>query len=424
MKSNITTLQRNVGIGGAITVVGLLAVGFPIWRGMEGERTVVGFFTDYRALVFGPMMVLFVYTAVSRRRIARVIQVAVLATFGAITLALADTGALTGLAIGGVGLILAAQYGLFRKATRLKVSIAVSGTIVALGLQAVLHSADVSIAWTTLQFVYNSFGALGLAAGYILVLRDASLTASRRQERLEAAIQARTTELRREVTSRTAAENAAKVSASEAEALAQERLALIREIHHRARNSLQMTLTLLESSDLTSDVEAAETVNRVRAIGLVYDLIDPEDSLDAVVLGDYLERLTSHIQMSHQYGPVMVAISGLDSGRARIEPTVSLGLLIHEIVGLICDRAFDRSPGAIAVVHERSPSSIRLIVKHDRRSLPSGFDPVDASKSSGLALFSPLLDRLHARFEIRGDAQVEWHVAVPAAVLAGHESHD
>jgi two-component sensor histidine kinase len=421
MKATNAQLQRNVGLGGFATILALLGVGFPIWLGLDSTRTVARFFLDPTALVLFFMLILFGVTAFAQRRASRVLQVMSLIAFGLFTLANAVPGALTGLSIAGIGFILAAHFGLFQTRTRTKVVAATAATLAALAIQAIIRTTQGPIGWTALQFSYNAVGAVGLAVGYSLVLRDASLSANRRQQELQQAIDEKTQDLQQEVESRKAAEHAAMIAAETSKALAVERLELLRELHHRARNSLQITLTLLEMTDFSSPTESAETINRVRAIGLVYDLIDAAESLSAISLREYIERLIGHIQMSSEYGPVEITFEAQHDHTTRIESTINCGLMLHEIIVLICTHAFGLRPGVIEMTYASGDGKIIVTMSHHGGRIPGDLDVV-SGEGSKMGLLPAFAERLHANIQLDTDGTTKWTVEIPESVMCGSGS--
>ncbi len=421
MKSTVSGLQRTVGLGGSITLLGLLSLGYPIYLSLEPGGDLTGFALHDTTIVLAALLIIFAASAMTPRRVARIVQVVVLILFGFVTLASAAPGALTGLAIASVGVMLAAHYGYLRNNTRIKSFAIVAGTLASLAVQAVIGSLDTGLSWTALQFSYNAVGVLGLATSYFVVLRDAATTASRRQAALQEAVDERTRALSQEVESRRRAEASAKEAADRAEHLARERLELLREVQHRANNSLQMTLTLLEMTGLDSAEDRAATINRIRAIGLVYDLIDNTVDLSSIVLQDYMERLVSHLQMSREYGPVMIQLSTSGEHHTSIEPTINFGLMIHEIVSLICRHAFDFRPDAIDIRQEHEPGYLRVVFSHEGKELPDSGESLPASPRD-LGLLPALVDRLHCEARVERGKTTVWHLSIPEDVMTNARS--
>ncbi|MFW5776505.1 MAG: histidine kinase dimerization/phosphoacceptor domain -containing protein [Spirochaetota bacterium] len=420
MTPTVSGLQRRVGLGGSLTLLGLLSLGYPIYLSLEPGGGLIGFALHDTTIVLSALLVVFAASAMTAHRVARIAQAIVLILFGFVTLASAAPGALTGLAIASVGVMLAAHYGYLRHNAHVKGFAIVAGALASLAVQAVIGSLDAGPSWTALQFSYNAVGVLGLAASYFIVLQDAAATASRRQAALQEAVDERTRALSREVESRRQAEASAKEAADRAEHLARERLELLSEVQHRANNSLQMTLTLLETTELDSTEDRVATINRIRAIGLVYDLIDNAVDLSSIVLQDYMERLVGHLQMSREYGPVTILLSTSGEHHTSIEPTINFGLMIHEIVSLICRHAFEFRPDAIDMRQHHQQGYLRVVLSHEGKGLPYSGESLPTS-TRDLGLLPALVDRLHCEARIERGETTVWHLSIPEDVMTKRE---
>ncbi|MFW5684375.1 MAG: histidine kinase dimerization/phosphoacceptor domain -containing protein, partial [Spirochaetota bacterium] len=369
MRSRVPSLQRNIGLGGAATFLALLVIGYFVYT-VSGFGTFADFIGLHLAIELLALSLLFTLTAVIPSSVARVLQVAVLLVFGLYTLVMADLGSIAGIPIGGVGAILAAHYGYFQRRAKLKGALLMSLAFVAIALQIYRFRGELVIGQSLLGFAYSATAVLGLAFAYVLVLRDAARDAANRQSLLEQAVAERTESLRFEIDSRKIAEENERLAAAEAKRLAAERLELLREVHHRANNSLQMAISLVESMNPGSRDDQSITVNRIRAIGLVYDIIDSARDLNSIELEEYLESLYSYLQMSRPEAPVMVLYDPAGSHRARLEAPISLGLMMNEIFQLACEYSFPRRPGAIEVRQSETDSHYTFEVVHSGERLP------------------------------------------------------
>ncbi|MFW5776461.1 MAG: hypothetical protein ACOCZB_04150 [Spirochaetota bacterium] len=131
-----------------------------------------------------------------------------------------------------------------------------------------------------------------------------------------------------------------------------------------------------------------------------------------------MERLVSHIHMSAEYGPAMIDVSLNGDHRTRIEPTINFGLMVHEIVSLICRYAYDLQPGAISLSQVREEDYLRLDISHGGKELPPSVEPNDAP-GSDIGLLPALLERLHCQATLsRGDTTT-WSFRLPISVMTG-----
>lgn len=115
-----------------------------------------------------------------------------------------------------------------------------------------------------------------------------------------------------------------------------EKEALLLEVHHRTRNTLQAVIGLLNLQGATiSDPEArarfGETVQRVRALGLTQDTAYQTPDFARVELGPLVERLAAGLKLHHGRPDVAVEVD-LGYLSLPLEPAVPMGLLLNELI--------------------------------------------------------------------------------------------
>ena len=175
--------------------------------------------------------------------------------------------------------------------------------------------------------------------------------------------------------------------AAEAELrLANERLELlVREVHHRVSNSLQMVLSFVAMQAKQSDapeVRAAldDIQNRIKAISKVHQRLYTRDDLTTIDLDAYLGNLVEDLRESL---PEAVTIE-LASEPVMVSPdtAVSVGVIVNELVSNAAKYAFDPGQsGQIMVRLESEPAGGFAVTVEDDGS---GFDVGDAPVGTGL----------------------------------------
>lgn len=162
--------------------------------------------------------------------------------------------------------------------------------------------------------------------------------------------------------------------------------ALLQEVHHRTRNNMQMMSALLDLQ--TRSVEDAGTQkllktfrNHIDAIALVHEQLRQAD-LMTIDLREYLQDLTRMLQYRYQVAPERVALSfDLEPIRMVIDPAVSFGLLVYEVVSNAWQHAFPgNSTGELHIsLHSTAEGQRELRVLDTGVGLPKDFDAERAS---------------------------------------------
>ena len=149
----------------------------------------------------------------------------------------------------------------------------------------------------------------------------------------------------------------AQVGKSETDALAaaaaaaQARELLLIEMQHRVKNNFQIILSLIEMQKRRlSDQNATRALdhigNRINAISLAHDQLNPLQGLRVVNLGVYVQALCATIE--HQLEAITINVEA-DDVDLLIDRAVPLGLVLNEAVTNSAKHAFDGGTGAIAV---------------------------------------------------------------------------
>jgi PAS domain S-box-containing protein len=208
------------------------------------------------------------------------------------------------------------------------------------------------------------------------------------------------TVIMRDVTRRTQAEELIKASLHEKEAL-------LKEIHHRVKNNLQVISSLLALqaravADETTKKKFHESRDRVHSMALLHESLYHSDNLAWIDFPAYIRQLAEHLFRS--YGATAERIrlrTDLDRLFLNMDIAVPCGLIVNELISNSLKYAFPEGrSGEIHVeLRESGDRTASLTVADDGIGLDSGFDWVNAS-SLGLRLVRTLAQQLDATLEV------------------------
>jgi two-component sensor histidine kinase len=224
----------------------------------------------------------------------------------------------------------------------------------------------------------------------------------------------------RDITEARVSREALQDSHQRLEARLEEKRLLVRELHHRVRNTLQLVSSLLslqaarlQGSDAAQRL--SETASRVVAIAVVQDAASEAGARGRADMQRVLERLTATL-VSQRHSPgsridVEVRARGpaLDMDRA-----IPCGLLASELVANVLQHAFpERTDGKLVVSYARmADGRLRLEVRDDGVGMPSGKPGQDGGL--GLALARSLAHQLGGELELTGEVGCTFSVTFPA----------
>lgn len=189
----------------------------------------------------------------------------------------------------------------------------------------------------------------------------------------------------------------------------QEKEVLLREIHHRVKNNLQVVQSLLKMSarrlpECDARIAVESTVERVHAMSMVHERLYQMPNLSAVPLGDYLSDIFAGSIQAYSLAPSQVQLKlDVEEILLPLDRAVPFALLSNELLSNSFKHGFpgDRR-GAIKVSVHRVDGAIRMIVEDDGVGLPADFD-AGKSNSMGLKLAMNLAHQLGGRLEFTSD---------------------
>jgi PAS domain S-box-containing protein len=217
----------------------------------------------------------------------------------------------------------------------------------------------------------------------------------------------------RDITERKRAEE--RLSASLAE-----KIVLLKEVHHRVKNNLQIISSLLElQSDYMEDEESLrfvrESQNRINSMALVHEKLYQSQNFTSVNLGDYIESLTRFLCSTFLKDTGLISLA-LDVGDVTlgIDEAIPCGLIINELVSNSLKHAFpDGGSGEIAVsCHESHDGRIVLTVADSGIGLSPGLD-IHSTGTLGLQLVSMLVKQLRGEVEVSGGEGTIFTITFP-----------
>lgn len=197
-----------------------------------------------------------------------------------------------------------------------------------------------------------------------------------------------------------------------------DKTALLREVHHRVKNNLQVISSLLslQSRQLAGEARAAldESRSRVQAMALIHQLLYERDDFTSATLAPYLTRLCALLAESHgRHGvaPRLLLGPGGDAVWLDVERAVPCGLLVNELVTNALKHACQgRQSARVEVSLQLLPDGrARLSVSDDGPGLPPGVRP-GHTDSLGFQLVPLLADQLQAKLSLGEGPGATFHI--------------
>lgn len=188
------------------------------------------------------------------------------------------------------------------------------------------------------------------------------------------------------------------------ESLEQKEL-LLKEIHHRVKNNLQVVSSLLDLQSRGIDDERAlstfmEGQNRVKAMALIHQKLYQNEDLATIDFAEYAEHLIKELASIYSSGEdVETNFDSNGETNFDIDTAIPLGLILNELISNAYKYAFNEGEGSLNVsIESLGSGKHQLIVKDSGNGLPNDFDLTKA-KSLGLRLVRRLSKQLYGSAE-------------------------
>ncbi len=198
----------------------------------------------------------------------------------------------------------------------------------------------------------------------------------------------------------------------------EERKVLLREMHHRTKNNLSIVASLLSlESGRLEDSRAKAALDqlgeRVRAIGLLHELLQAADSARTVRTDEYIGSVAEAAGGSDpSTGQGVVLERRIEPFDLEIAKAIPIGLIVNELVTNAVKHAFpEKAGGRISVSLNRSGDCMELAVSDDG----AGIGSIGRPGSLGLTLVSSLAAQLGGDVCYENEGGTRAVVRFPAA---------
>jgi PAS domain S-box-containing protein len=196
----------------------------------------------------------------------------------------------------------------------------------------------------------------------------------------------------------------------------EEKDVLLREIHHRVKNNMQIISSLLNLQ--SSSIENPEikdifnqSQNRVKSMSMIHEQLYRADDLAKINFNDYVNGLIKRLFQIYSTKQKQIGWDiNVQDINLNIETAIPCGLIINELVSNSLKHAFkDRSYGKIDFKMERYDDSICFSVSDNGVGIQDNFQ-IENSPTLGLNLVNSLVNQLDGEIKIKNDNGISFDI--------------
>ncbi|HEY0976458.1 MAG TPA: PAS domain S-box protein [Flavobacteriales bacterium] len=182
-----------------------------------------------------------------------------------------------------------------------------------------------------------------------------------------------------------------------------EKEVLLKEVHHRVKNNLQIISSIfnLKSSTVGDDPKMLELLrdsqDRIRSMAFIHESLYLNKNLGRVDLADYIDSLSRNLMMSYSLSGRVSLEKDLEPVELELDQAIPCGLILNELISNALKHAFPAGQGGTIHIGLRLVDGIVSIrVSDDGKGLPEGFDE-ERDANLGLQLVHTLIGQLDGR---------------------------
>ena len=200
----------------------------------------------------------------------------------------------------------------------------------------------------------------------------------------------------------------------------QEKDLLLKEVHHRVKNNLQIISSLLSlQAARVRDQAVLEVFEhsqaRVRAMALIHERLYQSGGFSRIDFAEYVSALTGAMFASAAVTPDLVRLKAdVTSAPLSIEKAIPCGLILNELVSNCLKHAFPG--GRRGLIHVRltedAPGQMLMVVADDGTGLPEGLD-FRNTESLGLQLVNTLVRQIHGAIRVETGPGTRFEIRFP-----------
>jgi len=196
---------------------------------------------------------------------------------------------------------------------------------------------------------------------------------------------------------------------------------LVKEVHHRVKNNLQIISSLLklQSSKSTNEEirnSLGEAQDRINSMALLHQLLYRNNQMTSLLFNEYLSGLIDQISTSFSLVNKNIRIDyKLTELELDLDTAIPLGLITNELVSNAYKHAFHGKEGTITIeLSKLVKNTYQLKIADNGQGLPANFD-LNSMDSLGLDIVCILSEQINAELKIYNDHGAHFDIVFKVA---------
>lgn len=192
---------------------------------------------------------------------------------------------------------------------------------------------------------------------------------------------------------------------------------LLKEVHHRVKNNLQVISSILnlQSSYVTDENTRnilQESQNRIKSMSFIHENLYQKDRFSSIDFSEYIFNLSNNLVHSYQIFDNLVEIKyDMEKIHLSLDQAIPCGLIVNELVSNALKYAFPENfdNGELLIKLKKKDEKIELMIGDNGIGLPNNLD-INKTDTLGLQLVLTLIDQLDADVEIKREEGTKYFI--------------
>jgi PAS domain S-box-containing protein len=201
---------------------------------------------------------------------------------------------------------------------------------------------------------------------------------------------------------------------------------LLKEIHHRVKNNMQLIHSMLNIQlQYVKDPEAVDlfkdSVSRIETMGLIHNELYRYTMYADIDFGAFIPKLIDNLCSTYKRQEITMKIEA-EEIHLGIDDAIPLSLILNELVSNSLKYAFpegDKGAVLVKLFFDKNTRLCNLIVHDNGKGLPPGFDFTDNTTSFGLLMVNLLSSQLQGTVRLNSVDGTEFIITFPIKIHKG-----
>jgi PAS domain S-box-containing protein len=196
-----------------------------------------------------------------------------------------------------------------------------------------------------------------------------------------------------------------------------EKEVLLKEIHHRVKNNLQIISSILnlQTSFVTDENTLAilqESRNRIRSMAIIHENLYRTEDFSSIQFNTYLKNLATSLVSSYSIEGAVSLDMDLQEVDLVLDQAIPCGLLINELITNALKYAWDKQTDhrVISIALKQKKSIVILTISDNGIGLPDDFENIQ-TETLGLQLVATLAEQLEARLKVQNQNGTKFEIS-------------